>query len=99
MPFQDPELVDSPRAKFQLERVVLNRGEHSNSYCLGRWEGRPVIGFRWNGGGEQPKGNPLSRGFPTWTIMDAQDYPVLVTLFPLEEQAYAREFLRISPRS
>ncbi|MFY9234775.1 MAG: hypothetical protein WAO58_09995 [Fimbriimonadaceae bacterium] len=87
--------VDSPRNHWKLERVVLDRGEGRGVYCLGYWDAQPVIGFRWNGGDATPKGNPVSRGYPTWVVLAEEDYPVLVNIFPSGMQAEIRRFLRL----
>ncbi|MEZ0325453.1 MAG: hypothetical protein ACAH95_06070 [Fimbriimonas sp.] len=89
-----PEEVTSPARSWKFERVVHDHGEGRGVYCLGYWDLRPVICFRWNGAAGRPKGNPTSRGFPTWVVLADEDYPKLVKLFSPEMEAFATKFLR-----
>ncbi|CAM2756605.1 hypothetical protein AA15237_3049 [Komagataeibacter xylinus NBRC 15237] len=71
----DPREVLSPRDKWELVDV-LHEGRWW-SMAIGYWtdeEGkRPVLAQRWNGD-EGDKGNPLSRGYPTWFILPSETY-------------------------
>lgn len=87
--------VDSPRQHWKFERVLLDRGEGLGVYALGYWDQFPVVVFRWNGHPERPKGNPVSRGYPTWIVLPHQDYPVLVNIVEGTEREAAKHFLRI----
>jgi hypothetical protein len=74
MPYISPEEVISPKASWTLVDVVLDRGEDDCAYAIGMWKDgkrrRRRVGFRWNGGGGSPLGNPQSRGLPTWVMLD-----------------------------
>ena len=89
--------VASPANKWKFERVMLDRGEGLGVYCIGYWDMRPVICYRWNGNSEQHKGNPVSRGYPTWMVLADEDYPVIIEIFPAAEREYARKFLNLLP--
>ena len=72
----DPRDVVSPQSTWQLLAVLYESERWS--MAIGRWKSdegkwRPVLAQRWNGwaGG---KGNPISRGFPTWFIMPDETY-------------------------
>jgi hypothetical protein len=78
MAYVVPEDVISPKSKWQLVDVVLDKGEREPAYAIGLWERRRRIAFRWNGNAKSPLGNPQSRGLPTWVILDpALDAAVL----------------------
>lgn len=64
-----PTEVMSPKRQWTLVSVLWDRGEGEAAVALGRWEGEPVIGMRWNGTDENPIGNPQSRGLPTWFVV------------------------------
>jgi hypothetical protein len=93
-----PEDVISPKNHWRLHEVVLDRGAGNCAYAIGEWDGRPRIGFRWNGTTDSPIGNPQSRGLPTWTMLDrALHEPVIQLLLP-ESQTRVRRFLDIGLR-
>jgi len=76
MSYVPPETVDSPKGVISDVRVIHNQPEaqaESGSWSVVslRWDGKERIGIRWNGsdldaGG---KGNPQSRGHPTWFVV------------------------------
>lgn len=68
-PYVDPRRVDSPRARWKLERVLHDGGKDSWSAAEGAWDGRVCLALRWNGGDEGKLGTPQSRGLPTWFIV------------------------------
>ena len=70
MSYVSPEDVISPKAKWELVDVVLDKGEGNPAYAIGMWERRRRVGFRWNGDDDSPLGNPQSRGLATWVILD-----------------------------
>jgi hypothetical protein len=50
--------------------------------------------MRWNGSGENPLGNPQSRGIPTWFIIPAGDYAnAIIESLSLEKKLMVRNFL------
>ena len=70
MTYIDPSIVDSPRKKWRLIKVLYNAKSSGWSVAQGEWEGDPAIGIRWNGSDEDGGvGNPQSRGNPTWFIV------------------------------
>ncbi|HEY1528287.1 MAG TPA: hypothetical protein VGH51_18835 [Candidatus Angelobacter sp.] len=76
MAYIDPKNVLSPRNSVSEVKVIFNTGPTRNSWSVARlrWEGEPAIGVRWNGGEDESgsKGNPQSRGNPTWFIVPAE---------------------------
>ena len=66
-----PNKVTSPRKSWSLIEVLDDKGEGAPALALGRWEGNPVVGIRWNGRSEEGKtlGNPQSRALSTWFIL------------------------------
>lgn len=73
-----PTDVHSPKRRWSLITVLFDGGEENdtnnspNSLAIGRWDNKPVLAMRWNGSGENPIGNPQSRGLPTWFIVPEQ---------------------------
>lgn len=100
MSYVNPQEVLSPKSHWYLFEVVLDRGEGDCAYALGEWDGERRIGFRWNGNHDNPIGNPQSRGYATWTILDPNLYAAFIeTLCPPDKQNIAREFLGIAGRA
>ena len=72
MAYVDPETVVSPKGAVSDLHVVFDTGPMRGSWSIAtlRWNERPSVGLRWNGEeGESGKGNPQSRGNPTWFIV------------------------------
>lgn len=75
----NPRDVNSPQAQWRLIDVLYESEQWS--MALGRWREpdgeRPVLAQRWNGenGG---KGNPTSRGFPTWFVLPDDTYELYI---------------------
>jgi hypothetical protein len=61
--------VTSPKRQWTLVGVLFDRGENDIAVAMGLWNGTPVLAMRWNGGEENPIGNPQSRGLATWFIV------------------------------
>jgi hypothetical protein len=71
MPYIRPEDVLSPKARVGgVLEVIHDPREDGMTVARIRWDGEEVIATRWNGNDEQPLGNPVSRGRPTWFIVD-----------------------------
>ena len=84
-----PIEVTSPRRQWTLVNVIYDRGEGEAAVAAGLWEGRPVLGIRWNGVEGSPVGNPQSRGLATWFIVpDEFREAILSRLKDLEPQRY-----------
>ncbi|MGA7522864.1 MAG: hypothetical protein WBW84_10300 [Acidobacteriaceae bacterium] len=72
MAYVDPEEALSPKGRVKELRVVYNTGRTRGSWSLAtlKWDEQERVGLRWNGEeGEQGKGQPQSRGNPTWFIV------------------------------
>src|SRR5207248_6408625 len=69
MPYVDPAAVDSPKGRVRKVSVLFDTGpaaEESWSAAELEWDGRTVLGLRWNGSERgAPIGSPQSRGHPT----------------------------------
>lgn len=72
-PYTRPEDVTSPRQHWSLIAVLddgTGKGPGNNcALAIGRWDKNVVLAIRWNGGPDNPIGNPQSRGLPTWFIV------------------------------
>jgi hypothetical protein len=93
----NPRDVMSPQANWQLIDV-LHEAEHW-SMALGRWKSddgkwRPVLAQRWNGW-DGSKGNPISRGFPTWFVLPDETYSLYVAskFVPADKRQFVRDIL------
>lgn len=77
-----PAEVTAPSARWQLTAVIRDGGSGGYSLALGQWDGERVLALRWNGSGDQPKGNPLSSTHPTWMVLPgAFNMATLATLW------------------
>jgi hypothetical protein len=67
----DPRTVVSPKNKWTLFTVLFigKKKKDGWSLALGQWEGHACLAIRWNGDKNNPKGNPCSRGVPTWFVV------------------------------
>lgn len=90
-----PSAVVSPKANWKLFAVLLDKGAGDVAYALGEWDGKPRIGFRWNGTDENPIGNPQSRGLPTWTMLDEAMHLPIIQQLPEDKQGLACSVLGI----
>src|ERR1051325_1200308 len=90
----DPQTVQSPKRHLVLVSVIVNTGEDGYSVALIRWDGEPHLAMRWNGGAENPLGNPQSRGLPTWFVIpeDFQDSVLQDKHISQDSQALVRNF-------
>lgn len=72
MPYIDPEQALSPRGRVKDLQVIYNTGRTRGSWSVVtlKWDQQQRVGLRWNGEeGEEGKGQPQSRGNPTWFIV------------------------------
>ena len=93
MSYVKPENVTSPKSHWYLFEVILDGGSNKCAYALGKWDDDRRIGFRWNGDEKNKLGNPQSRGFPTWIILDPALYEAVIAMLPPEKQSIAKIFL------
>jgi hypothetical protein len=91
-----PEEVTAPRRQWSLIKVLVDTKLGGFALALGKWNDKPVLAMRWNGGNDRNAiGNPQSRGLPTWFILpDRYNESVLSTL-PPDMSALARNFITI----
>lgn len=95
MSYVPPHEVTSPRLKWSLITVLdPGKGEETSALALGRWEGDPVLGIRWNGTEDSPVGSPQSRGIATWHILPhgAIEEAIIGTL-PTDKQTLVRSIM------
>jgi hypothetical protein len=67
----------SPKTRWNLIKVLTDRGENDVSLAVGLWDGKVRVAIRWNGSAKEPIGNPQSRAIPTW-LMLPDDYAELL---------------------
>lgn len=87
----DPNTVHSPRDRWTLIDVLTQQGGPNSNWwalALGRWDGVPCLATRWNGDEEndESKGNPISRGYPTWFILPDEMAEAMKALIPLAKR-------------
>ena len=93
-----PDKVVSPRRMWTLIRV-LETGDKEDSHgnrvaiCIGSWEGETVLGMRWNGGNDNPIGNPQSRGLPTWFIVPRRLRDAVIKTLSADDQRMVNALL------
>lgn len=71
MSYIDPKTVLSPKDSVSNVEVIFNTGPMPFSWSVVKllWKGKQAIGIRYNGEENKGKGNPQSRGNPTWFIV------------------------------
>lgn len=93
-----PDKVTSPRRRWSLIRV-LETGDKEDSFgervaiSIGKWDGRTVLGMRWNGDKNWPIGSPQSRGLPTWFIIPGRLQEAVIKTLSLDDQKLVRTLL------
>lgn len=87
-----PEDVSSPKQRWALIKVLHDGGEEDYSIALGRWDGKPVIGMRWNGTEASPIGNPQSRGLPTWFIVPSNYQDSILEQLSKDMVSFVKKF-------
>ena len=92
MNWRAPQTVTAPKRLWHLFAVVEEGEAGGPAYAIGTWAGKRRIGFRWNGTPETPKGNPISSGHPTWTMLDQRLHAAVIALLAPEQQAVARQY-------
>lgn len=95
MTYIAPAEVKSPQRRWHHFEVIEDKGEGYPSYAIGKWDGEKAIVFRWNGTADAPGGNPQSRGYPTWIVLDPDLYPTIISAFPAEKQQLVRAYLNL----
>jgi hypothetical protein len=89
-----------------IDVVFQGGGDDENwwALALGRWvneegESNPCLAARWNGAiGSESKGNPISRGYPTWFILPEEISNNLKSLIPSEKRALVEDILKNGSR-
>ena len=95
MAYIKPDDVTSPKKNWSLVETIIDEGEgpEKGAYAIGTWDNERRIGFRWNGEGESPIGNPQSRGLPIWTMLDRKLHGAVVALAPPRRRAWIADYL------
>ncbi len=96
MAYIKPAEVISPKARWKLIDVLLDKGSGQGAYAIGEWDGERRIAYRWNGTEDNEIGNPQSRGLPTWTILDSDLHMAIIQRLPEDKQALACALLKIT---
>ncbi len=93
----DPKSVIAPQNKWAMIDVLCQKGGPNQNWwsmAIGRWEGDPCLGLRWNGDeSDDSKGSPTSRGYPTWFVVPQELVPALMEFIPPEKRPLATHFL------
>jgi len=95
MTYVSPHEVSSPKRRWHQFDVLVDKGEGQPSYAIGKWDGDKVIVYRWNGTADAAGGNPQSRGYPTWIVLDPDIYDVLIPKLPEDKRQLAKAYLDI----
>ena len=80
MAYNKPQDVLSPKKQIKSVKVIHDDGEGSWSMAELEWIHHDqngvwtdtCLGFRWNGWGDKPLGNPQSRGQSTWFLLPGE---------------------------
>lgn len=92
-----PAAASSPRRNWSITRILIAAGPEEMAVALGKWDGKDVIGLRWNGTAENPIGNPQSRGLATWFIVESGVFTdAIIEALPAEAKQLARQFIPAS---
>ena len=87
-----PEEVHSPKQRWSLIEVLVDKGPGKYAIALGKWDNQPVIAMRWNGTEESPIGNPQSRGLPTWFIVPSNYQESILEQISKEMISFVKKF-------
>lgn len=94
MPYILPNQATSPRLNWGIIKVLDPSIERGMAVALGRWDGEPVIGLRWNGNDVSPVGHPQSRGLATWFIVERGKFTeAIIEALPTPERELVRNFI------
>jgi hypothetical protein len=94
----NPRAVVSPQSNWQFIDVLYETDDWS--MAVGRWKSdsdgtwRGVLAQRWNGW-NGTKGNPISRGYPTWFVLPDDTYFLYMDsmFIPAEKRPFVRDIL------
>lgn len=92
-----PDQVTSPQRHWQRIKVLDDKGEGESALALGRWDNKGVLAVRWNGEGDNPTGNPQSRGLPIWFILPDEYCEAIINILPEQTRAFVRNYI-LTPR-
>jgi hypothetical protein len=71
MSYVRPQEVLSPKNHVGgVVEVIHDPGENRMSVARIIWDEEEVVAVRWNGNDKQPLGNPISRRWATWFVVD-----------------------------
>ena len=97
MTYIPPDEVASPQRHFLRIKVLDDEGEGKSALALGRWDNKGVLAVRWNGKGDNPIGNPQSRGLPTWFILPDEYCEAIIEILPDQTRQFVRSYI-LTPR-
>jgi hypothetical protein len=100
----DPKDVHSPRDRWTLIDVLAELGGPDSNWwalALGHWDDIPCLAARWNGDAEieGSKGNPISRGYPTWFILPDEMAEAMKSLIPAAKRNLVDSILATAKKS
>lgn len=106
MTYIKPEDVVSPQSRWIMQEVIRDGGEGNCSYAMGWWDTNidnrqdkdKVIVFRWNGNAKNPKGIPISSGYPIWIVLEDILYESIIDIIATDDVSSAkiRKFLNLN---
>lgn len=89
-----PNLVTSPLDRLTPGTLTIVYSFQWWSLATGVWDGNQALLIRWNGDQDHPKGNPVSRGYPTWFVLPKELHECALRQVPdADASNTAREFL------
>jgi hypothetical protein len=88
-----PQHVTAPRLRWSLIKLLYPGKPETYSIALGRWDGDPAIGIRWNACEDRPVGSPSSRGLATWFIVPGPLVDAVLSVLDLETQSFVRNLI------
>jgi hypothetical protein len=97
MTYIPPDEVASPQRHWHHIKVLDDKGEGESALALGLWDRKGVLAVRWNGEGDNPIGNPQSRGLPIWFILPDEYCEAVINVLPAQDRALVRNYV-LTPR-
>lgn len=87
-----PWEVTSPKQRWQLIDALIE--QPTWSLAIGRWDRKACLACRWNGQpGDHAKGNPVSRGQPTWFVLPHDLDDAVLSVVPDSKMALVKAVL------
>ena len=95
----EPQEVVSPKRRWVTVEILSDEGERKSALALGKWDGKPALGLRWNGDKDNRIGNPQSRGLATWFIVPKRYNRAILESPGLHQDTLNQDKLNFAVRS